>query len=369
VASPNNRVVTLASGRFCRARRLLLACVLAAPISLALPAADGTAAPAATVAQVQSEVRTLDQEVSLATEAYDRDRIVLTVAARSAVAAEGRLVVTRRTVAVLDDQLTGMAVAAYEDGDLGAFTPLLDDDASQQLLDSVGDLDQLALDRSEQLAGLQAAELAQGQALDLSRRLQQAAVSAAGALAAAQTRVEALLTREQDLLGHLRAAERVQVLAAVDAPPPSAASPGAASSGAASPGAASPSASSLSPGVPTATSGIVRIALQTAYAQIGKPYAWGGSGPDAFDCSGLTMFAFGAAGVSLPHSAAAQYGYGTHVAIADLQPGDLVFFAYGGYIGHVGIYVGDGDMIDAPHTGATVGVHPLYSGLIGGTRL
>lgn len=93
-------------------------------------------------------------------------------------------------------------------------------------------------------------------------------------------------------------------------------------------------------------------AVETARAQLGKPYEWGASGPGSFDCSGLTMYAWNAAGVKLPHSSRAQYSSLPHVARSDLQPGDLVFF--GSPIHHVGIYEGGGIMINAPETGETV---------------
>jgi cell wall-associated NlpC family hydrolase len=93
-------------------------------------------------------------------------------------------------------------------------------------------------------------------------------------------------------------------------------------------------------------------AVQAAMAQLGKPYQWAGAGPDSFDCSGLTMWAWRAGGVGLSHSAAAQYSETAHVSLADIQPGDLVF--YGSPISHVGIYVGGGQMIHAPHTGDVV---------------
>lgn len=111
--------------------------------------------------------------------------------------------------------------------------------------------------------------------------------------------------------------------------------------------------------------------LAAAYSQRGKPYSYGAAGPDAYDCSGLVLWAFAQAGVSLPHSAADQYGYGTHIAPADLQPGDIVFFDEGGGIGHDGIYVGNGNMIDANHSGGWVDVRSMayYPGLIGGTRI
>jgi peptidoglycan DL-endopeptidase CwlO len=93
-------------------------------------------------------------------------------------------------------------------------------------------------------------------------------------------------------------------------------------------------------------------AVATARAQLGKPYEWAAAGPDSFDCSGLTMYAWQSAGVSLPHSSRAQYSSLPHVARNQLQPGDLVFF--GSPIHHVGIYEGGGVMISAPETGDNV---------------
>jgi len=93
-------------------------------------------------------------------------------------------------------------------------------------------------------------------------------------------------------------------------------------------------------------------AVATARAQIGKPYEWGASGPGSFDCSGLTMYAWNSAGVSLPHSSRAQFSSLPHVSRAQIQPGDLLF--YGNPIHHVGIYEGGGMMINAPETGEFV---------------
>lgn len=104
-------------------------------------------------------------------------------------------------------------------------------------------------------------------------------------------------------------------------------------------------------------SGSARIAVKTAYDQIGKPYRWGAAGPGSFDCSGLTMYAWRAAGVSLPHSSRAQFGATKRVAREDLQPGDLVFF--GSPIHHVGIYIGNGNMINSPETGDYVGIRSM----------
>jgi cell wall-associated NlpC family hydrolase len=100
-----------------------------------------------------------------------------------------------------------------------------------------------------------------------------------------------------------------------------------------------------------------RAAAAVAYAEskLGDSYVYAAAGPSVFDCSGLTMAAWASAGVSLPHNAAEQMSVTTSVSYANAQPGDLLFFYDSpGYVGHVGIYIGNGMLIDAPHTGAWV---------------
>jgi cell wall-associated NlpC family hydrolase len=89
---------------------------------------------------------------------------------------------------------------------------------------------------------------------------------------------------------------------------------------------------------------------------LGVPYVFGGASPSGFDCSGLVMYVYAQLGIHLPHYAAAQYGYGVPIARPDLQPGDLVFFDG---LGHVGIYIGNNELVDAPHTGAVVQIETL----------
>ena len=102
-----------------------------------------------------------------------------------------------------------------------------------------------------------------------------------------------------------------------------------------------------------------KVAVQTALDQIGDPYVYGAAGPDSFDCSGLMMYAWAAAGVSLPHSSSVQSTMGTPVSISSLMPGDLVF--YYSPVSHVGMYIGNGQVVHAPHTGTTVQISPLTS--------
>lgn len=101
-------------------------------------------------------------------------------------------------------------------------------------------------------------------------------------------------------------------------------------------------------------SGNARAAVQFALAQVGKPYGWGGSGPNSYDCSGLMMASWAAAGVSLPHNSGMQYSSTRRVSRDQLQPGDLVF--YGSPIHHAGMYVGNGQMVESPRTGLSVRV-------------
>jgi len=122
----------------------------------------------------------------------------------------------------------------------------------------------------------------------------------------------------------------------------------------------------------TATQG--DIAANWALTQLGKPYQWGGIGPESYDCSGLTMDAWAQAGVQLLHYTGYQWEEGPQVPLNELQRGDLLFYATNtsdpSTIHHVGIYIGDGMMVDAPYTGAFVRIDSIYApgGLIGAVR-
>jgi cell wall-associated NlpC family hydrolase len=114
-------------------------------------------------------------------------------------------------------------------------------------------------------------------------------------------------------------------------------------------------------------------AIEAARTRLGVPYVWGATGPNSFDCSGLTLWAYAHVGIQLPRVAADQFNVGVHVPIGELLPGDLLFWADDlndpRTIHHVAMYVGDGMMLAAPHTGDVVKVQPVYmSGYIGATR-
>jgi cell wall-associated NlpC family hydrolase len=114
---------------------------------------------------------------------------------------------------------------------------------------------------------------------------------------------------------------------------------------------------------PPPTSGGVSAVLAYAYAQLGKPYCYAGVGPGCYDCSGLTMMAWAQAGVSMSHGSYDQLASFPRVSMDQLQPGDLVYWD-----GHVGIYVGNGSVLHAPHSGTVVQITPIWPGVIGANR-
>jgi cell wall-associated NlpC family hydrolase len=130
---------------------------------------------------------------------------------------------------------------------------------------------------------------------------------------------------------------------------------------------------SMIPGNVPAPTEAAAMAITEAETHLGAPYVWGGTGPDSFDCSGLTLIAYRAAGIGLPRTAQEQWYAGPQVALGDLQPGDLLFWATDtadpATIHHVAMYLGNGQMIAAPHAGAQVRVQPVYlDGYIGAVR-
>jgi cell wall-associated NlpC family hydrolase len=178
------------------------------------------------------------------------------------------------------------------------------------------------------------------------QRQAQLAAEARARLAAQQQAAQAAQAASQPTQG--ASASTPSASAPVAAPAPAPAPP--------------PPASTSAP--PASHGGVVGIAMR----YLGVPYVWGGASPRGFDCSGLVMYVFAQIGVSLPHSSYAQYGMGSPVSMSQLQPGDLVFFAGAS---HVGIYIGGGQFIHAPHTGDVVKISSLsgwYASTFAGGR-
>lgn len=195
----------------------------------------------------------------------------------------------------------------------------------------------------------------QGQIATLVAQIQaqQAAAAAAAAAQAAAARAQAQAQ-----------AQRTQQAAQRTAAPAIPQSSGSGRSSGAAPTVASPAvANNPAPPPGRGAAGAVAAAL----TRVGDPYVWGAAGPSSFDCSGLVMWAYAQVGISLPHYSGAQYADGVHISMSQLQPGDLVFPSNPGE--HVAMYIGGGQIVEAPYTGADVHVVAMGSWFVSAVRI
>ncbi|SCF08646.1 C40 family peptidase [Micromonospora mirobrigensis] len=238
-----------------------------------------------------------------------------------------------------------MAVTAYKTGGLRDVEALLSPGGSGALADRLSTMDRLTRQRQDRIAGYttnQRRLLTQKAQLDATVARQAAQ---GRELTAAKQRIEKDLARLYELRrqAYGRATEAAEAARAARAEARQAAADR-------DTGSTSTSTSTSSGSAP-AVSGAAGTAVRYAYGAIGKPYVWGADGPDGYDCSGLTLAAWRAAGKSLPHNAAMQWDKVSHISRGQLRPGDLVFYYD---LGHVALYVGDGQVIDAPSAGRNV---------------
>jgi cell wall-associated NlpC family hydrolase len=329
---------------------------------MVLPATHAGATSSSTLraeaAHIAGEIDTLNTKIAILSEEYDQASSHLTVI-RHQLAADQRAITRAATSVTLDTKrLTDQAVNAYVNaGSETAISSVISKNgdslplqqtylavASGNLSSDVTTLENskyalhqkgLALSSEEAQAAATTATLAaaQSNATNLAGQLHSTLAGVNGQLAAAVAAQEAA---QQAAANQAAAAEAAQATIATPAP-------------------------AVAPAPSTApTSGSGSGAVHAAQTQLGVPYVWAGATPGGgFDCSGLTMWAWGQAGVSLPHSAQAQYDSIEHVSLGDLQPGDLIFYADGGYIYHVVMYVGGGQVIQAQDTGTNV----MYTGI------
>ncbi|MFL6096960.1 MAG: C40 family peptidase, partial [Blastococcus sp.] len=235
----------------------------------------------------------------------------------------------------LDGQIREIARSAYTSDGLSRLDVLLTSNSADQLVHQLGTLDAIAGHTNEQVAEVAQAADAAKQAQAAADEAQATAQKSYDDIAAQQKDLQAKIADYQRQYAALTAPQQQQVLAAHG-------------------GDTQPVPSGV-----VAASGAAQKAVDTALAQVGDPYVWGAGGPDAFDCSGLTQYAYSAAGVSLPHSSSSQSRMGTPVSRDQLQPGDLVFFY--SPVSHVGVYIGNGQMVHASTSGQPVKVASLDS--------
>jgi cell wall-associated NlpC family hydrolase len=278
----------------------------------------------------------------------------------------------------LQDTVTEFAVAASRGGGDNAVLGLISDGSAERYLSQISSMQAVSASEVRTLSAVAGAQRIEEQAQSNARAALGQRQSATKSMAADRDQIVAAAAKEQHILSGLEAQEEVIVKAAKARSAREAAEREAAALRAQS-AATQQGVNSISQPIRSIVqpiisgSGGASVAVQWAYAEIGKPYVWAAGGPDSFDCSGLTQYVWGKAGVYLGHYTGDQWNEGQHIARGDLQPGDLVFFAYNtsdaSSIHHVGIYVGGGMMIDAPYTGVNVRKDPAFrSDYIGAVR-
>jgi cell wall-associated NlpC family hydrolase len=309
-----------------------------------------------TVASVTAQLKTLAIQNEQLTEQFNAAQIDVDAKAAAATAAQAAAATAAATYSTARTQFNGTIVEQYTGSTFSRTAALLESESGQAYLDTLQTLNMLNNRRASAISALTASKSAADQAQTAAQTLLTQATAQRDALATQKTDLDAQQTKYKSELASLTAAQQAAYITA--------------QSTAITPTGqvVAPPAADVTVDVP-APSAAAAIAVQTAMAQRGKPYVYAAGGPNAFDCSGLTAYAWAAAGVSLPHNAAAQYGYGTHVSLDQLQPGDLVF--YYSPIGHVAMYIGDGLVVHAPTEGEDVRVVSTYaSGTpVGATRL
>ncbi len=334
--------------------RHLVAGLLLAVLGVSLLPGSAAAEPKPSLGEVQQQVADLNRQAEQAAERYNTAKVQLTEATRRLRSVRNQYDVTQRRLDAMQTLVGRIAVASYKAGGIDSSVQLLLSDNPTVFLRQASDLTQVNRRQAAMLKGMEAARLQA--AVDRKAVAEQRARAAdlQAKIAAEKSTVEARLATARGLLGRLEAKQRARLAAMHRVAFQRAV--GARSD------AMRASRSSRGGDFPTydgPATGRAADAVRTAFAQLGDPYSWGAAGPNAFDCSGLTMYSWAAAGVSLPHSSSAQYSVVQHVSIADLQPGDLVF--YYSPISHVGIYIGGDRIIDAPYPGLNVHVTGLHS--------
>jgi len=342
---------------------VVLVAALATLAGAGTAGADQISAKKAEARLAESQLNDLYAREDRAVEAYDRAHAKLAAVKHALHVNRIQLGAAKQNLAQARAQLAQLVVSAYKGGGPDAAMYVLAAQSFTDLVDRVDVLNRTSHDESAILHRVTVAEreVARRQALLKKQRGQ--ARKLVKQAAAAKREAAALISSQQAKISQLHAqinqliGERKARLAREAAARRAAAA--AAAAAAQNPAPTTTTSAPVSPPsgpVPPANS-LGEQAVQIAMGELGVPYVWGGASPSGFDCSGLTMWVYAQLGIHLDHYTGSQFNAGPHVAKSDLAPGDLVFFEPG--IGHVGIYIGNGEFIHAPHTGTVVQISSL----------
>ncbi len=351
----------------------------AAVLAMLCAAASANAAPGtvaskqAQAQQVLAQIQKIDDSLGVAVESYNLANVRLRKIESDQRENRLQLKATRANLKIAQDSLAARLVSAYTSTqDNSTLSVLLGATSLDDLLnriEAVNSTSQQDASIVQQVTSFKAA--VQRHQIEL-RRAHSEQRTIVAQKAAQKQRIESQLASRRQLLSSIKGQiERIRAAEAAQQRQLAAAARSRLSGGIQVPladgvgiSASTPEGSTVAP--PNVHGGVVGIAMH----YLGVPYVWGGSTPLGFDCSGFVAYVFAQIGVSLPHSSYAMYGMGTAISIGDLQPGDLVFFTGAS---HMGIYIGGGQFIHAPHTGDVVKISSLSgyysSNFAGGRRI
>jgi cell wall-associated NlpC family hydrolase len=307
--------------------------------SFALPSGIGTAAPAATppsLAALVAMANKLSNEIDSLSQEYDGLRIQLAQARDEVKIANQTALRDEKLITAGQVAVGKIAAQGYMTGALNPALQLLQSNNPQAMLNRASIIVQLQQENGSKITAVAAAEAAAKRALLTAA---QAERQAAGLSAAMKAKV-AVIQKKENVLNSAAYSKAMSIYQKTGKYPYTA-----------------PVGSSIG-----------AQALRFALTRLGDPYVWGAAGPSAFDCSGLVMWAYAQVGISLLHFTGDQWNEGEHIPRSQLQPGDLVFFFQD--LGHVGMYIGNGLMINAPTFGQPVQVAPVFwSAYMGAVRI
>ena len=290
---------------------------MVAVLAIGITGTFATAAQAAPSSDLTKQITAMSQKLEKVTESYNAMNIQLQQTVKQQQQLTASLPGAKAALQAATVQMQSIASTAYIQGNMGGFDAILG--SPGDLLQKMSYLDQLSRDRQRDITTYTATTQDYGS--------RQAALKTLQAKQAAQVKVLATTKNTIQAQVNVLLAKRKAAYGRSSDP--------------------SYTYNGPIPDLP----GSAGKAVAYAYSKLGKPYLHNAAGPDAFDCSGLTMAAWAAAGKSLPHNAAAQYHATARISRSALQPGDLVFYSD---LGHVGIYIGGGMIIAAPQTGQNV---------------
>jgi peptidoglycan DL-endopeptidase CwlO len=306
--------------------------------SFALPSGIGSAASAGTPTSLQqtvAEANALSNQIDELGQQYDALKIELTEARSEAAIASETGQRDERALGAGQTQVAQIADQGYMMGGFNPTIELLQSSDPQQFLNRASIMTQLAYQQGGTVSLLASAEAAANRARQTAAQEEKQAAK----LTAAMNKKTSEIQAKENVLN---SSAFSQALAVYDR-------------------------TGSYPNIAVTGDSLGEQALRWALTRLGDAYVWGGSGPNVFDCSGLVMWAYAHVGISLEHFTGDQWNEGEHISRSQLEPGDLVFFFAD--ISHVGLYIGNGLMIDAPTFGQPVQIQPLLPEYVGAVRI